>query len=71
MNDTFAVRLLKAMNAKGYNVTQFAEAAFLNRTYVYNLINGINKPSIKTLFRLCKALDTDPNTLLGWNDETH
>ena len=51
---------------RGLTQRALAEQAGLTNTCVSRIENGHITPSLKTLLRLCHALGTSPNALLGW-----
>lgn len=56
MPDTFAVKLKQLREAAPMTVGELAEAAGLDRTYVWYLERGSKRPSWETVCRLADAL---------------
>lgn len=48
----------------GLSQEQLAEKAELHRTYISQLERGIKSPTLKTIFRLSKALSVPPHLLI-------
>lgn len=51
----------------GLSQADLASAVGLGRTSISSFERGASMPTIRTLEDLCSALNTDPNTALGWN----
>ncbi len=48
----------------GLSQEQLAEKAELHRTYISQLERGIKSPTLKTIFRLSRALSASPQGLI-------
>lgn len=68
---TFGERVKQARLAKGLTQSQLAKCAgYAGATSIASLeTQGRCNAAAGKIVNLCKALDTDPNTILGWNDE--
>jgi transcriptional regulator with XRE-family HTH domain len=49
---------------RGLSQEQLAEKAELHRTYISQLERGIKNPTLKTIFRLSRALSVSPQALI-------
>jgi transcriptional regulator with XRE-family HTH domain len=56
MKKRFAARLLKAMQIKGWNDCELAEASGVARNAISAFLSGAARPTIRDLDRLCHAL---------------
>lgn len=52
----------------GLTQSKLAVILGVKQNTISQWINGINEPSCDMIISLCKALDTTPNELLGWED---
>ena len=68
---TFGERVKQARLAKGLTQNELAKRAeYAGATSIASLeTQGRCNVAAEKIINLCKALGTDPNTLLGWNDE--
>lgn len=68
---TFGERVKQARLAKGLTQSQLAKCArYAGATSIASLeTQGRCNAAAEKIVNLCKVLDTDPNTILGWNDE--
>ena len=48
-----------------WSQTELALRADVDRNYISLIELGRNSPSVRTLFKLCEALDVAPSVLLG------
>lgn len=62
-------RIARARKAAGLTQNALAKKLYVNPTCISKWENGRIIPMPDTIIRLAKALKTDPNTLLGWEDE--
>jgi transcriptional regulator with XRE-family HTH domain len=69
MNETFAVRLLRAQSAARLRSFQLADKAGIRRGVLHHLEHGKCLPSFKTLISLALALDVSTDWLCGLTDE--
>lgn len=51
-------------NEAGISQEKLAMECDLDRTYISMLERGLRQPSLKTIFVLAKALDTDPSKII-------
>ncbi|MDR2612621.1 MAG: helix-turn-helix domain-containing protein [Deltaproteobacteria bacterium] len=63
----FARRVRARMSASGYTQQTLADQMGTSRATVNTLCGGNWLPSLDTLLRLCQALETSPDVLLGMN----
>lgn len=49
---------------------EVARRAGLSERRYGHYITGRNEPNLRTLVKLCKVLETTPDNLLGFNDES-
>jgi len=61
----FGNALRRLRTERGWSQERLAEAAGITLNYVGNLERGEQGPSLNTLVRLARALDTDVPTLLA------
>ncbi|UCI30866.1 helix-turn-helix domain-containing protein [Mesorhizobium sp. B4-1-4] len=57
-----ALRLLRS--ERGYSQEEFAALIGIDRSYLGGVERGDRNPSLKLLFRICKALGLQPKELL-------
>jgi ribosome-binding protein aMBF1 (putative translation factor) len=69
MNDTFAVRLMRAQAAAGLCTYALAKKAGINKAVLYQLEHGNFNPSFKTLVSLARALNVSLDWLCCLTDE--
>lgn len=67
--DSFAERLRERAEQLGMTHTAVAKKAGLEVRRLGNYMAGNRRPNFEALLRICKALDTTPNQLLGVEDE--
>ena len=60
----FGARLQRLMFKKGWNQSELARRAGMNRDAVSTYIRGVSYPTPGNLHKLAKALGSDPDTLL-------
>ncbi len=48
---------------KQFSQTQLAELSGINQAHISRIESGKSKPTMPTVFRICKALDIDPLVL--------
>ena len=63
-NIAFGKLLGRLRKAALLSQEELAERAALHRTYVSQVERGLKSPTIVTLLRLSKALDTSPSALM-------
>lgn len=57
--------ILKEMRKRqGISQSELAEKCALDRTFISMLERGVRQPTISTLFKLAKALNTTPSEIL-------
>lgn len=54
----FARNVLRAREAKGFSQDALAERAELDRTYISGIERGLRNPSLLSMARVAKALDS-------------
>jgi len=69
MQDTFGVRLIKAMNRKGMRSKTLVAELDCNPSTVARLRMDKNALSMELLLRICKTLDVSADFLLGLSDK--
>jgi len=57
---TIANILTQQRKQKGITLTQLAEASRISQSHLEAIENGVHKPTIPTVFRICEALALDP-----------
>jgi transcriptional regulator with XRE-family HTH domain len=57
--------LREQRTAAGVSQEQLALSADVDRTFVSQMERGIRQPTVTTLFKLAKALDMQPSTLVS------
>ena len=65
---TLGKNLAELMKFKKIGQVELANQVGVVQSAVSLWINDKREPDYKTLFLLCKILDTTPNELLGWED---
>lgn len=60
----FGEELQKFRKEKGLSQEQLGFESGYHRTYISQLERGIKSPSLKTIFRISKALQTQPSKLI-------
>ena len=60
----FGQVLRKFRNEAGISQEKLAMECNLDRTYISMLERGLRQPSLKTIFALAKALNTDPTKII-------
>lgn len=65
----FANRLMNLIACSRMTITDVCRKSGVNKGCMYDYINQVSEPNIENLIALCKALNTDPNTLLGWGEK--
>lgn len=63
------LKLKKARKENGYSQADLANALNVDIKTVGNWERGKTLPDIEQLWKCAKALNTDPNELLGWYEE--
>lgn len=63
------LKLKQARKENGYSQADLAEALGVDIKTVGNWERGKTLPDIEQLWKCAKALNTDPNDLLGWYEE--
>lgn len=70
IHDTFAVRLIRARNARNIGCNELAKKMKVHCSVVYEIEHGQTaNPIASTIVRLCKALDVSADYLLGLKEE--
>ena len=64
----FGRNISDLMKLKNMSQTELAKQLGVVQSAVSLWINEKREPDYKTLFKLCKILDTTPNEILGWDD---
>ena len=59
-------RIRAARKERKWTIEELGERADMSALFLRHVERGTRKMSLETLYRLCKALNMDPNTLLGW-----
>ncbi len=67
-NDIFAYRLSIAMNEQSIN--GLSKKIDMSAIDVSRYLRGQQMPTARTLCKICDALHTTPNYLLGYDDDT-
>ena len=60
------MRLKEIRKEKGLSQYELGEKAGVSQNYISDLENGKHEATEEIIIKLCKGLDVDPNTLLGW-----
>lgn len=60
------IRILRVKN--GMSQSDLARFVGCHYQAVNDWETGRFFPSVKAVLKICEAFDTDPNTILGWND---
>lgn len=60
----FSIILKKIRHEKQVSQEQLALESGLDRTYISLLERGLRQPTLKTIFLISKAFDTDPSDLV-------
>lgn len=60
----FGEELCRIRRAKGISQEELGFASDYHRTYISQLERGVKSPSLRTIFRLCKALDIPASELI-------
>ena len=63
------LKLTQARKENGYSQADLADALGVDIKTVGNWERGKTLPDIEQLWKCAKALNTDPNDLLGWYEE--
>lgn len=69
MQDSFAVRLIKAQNRAGMKNYEVCDKVDVNSSTYSNWRSGAIGIAVPTLIRLCKALNVSADFLLGLSDK--
>ena len=64
----FGKNISDLMKLKNMGQTELAKKVGVVQSAVSLWINEKREPDYKTLFMLCKILETTPNEILGWDD---
>jgi transcriptional regulator with XRE-family HTH domain len=65
LNKKFGNRLREAREAAQLTQEELAFRAELHRTYISLLERGIKSPTLETLFKICEALELEPEVLIS------
>lgn len=60
----FGEELQKIRKEKGLSQEQLGFESGYHRTYISQLERGVKSPSLKTIFRIAKALKTQPSKIM-------
>jgi len=60
----FGEELQKIRKEKGFSQEQLGFESGYHRTYISQLERGVKSPSLKTIFRISKALSVQPSKLI-------
>ena len=60
--------LAELMKIKNIGQVELAKQIGVVQSAISLWINNKREPDYKTLFKLCRILDTTPNEILGWED---
>ena len=63
-------KLRQKRKEKGYTSQELADLCFINHGYVRQLESGQKVPSTPLLLSLCDVLDTSPNYLLEYTEDS-
>jgi len=58
-------RIRELRLAKGWSQEEFAEKAYLDRSYVAGIERGLRNPSVRSLIKVAGALKTDVRDLFS------
>lgn len=64
----YGKNLKELMKAKNISQAELGEKMGVDQSTISLWANEKREPDYKTLFKLCRILDTTPNELLGWED---
>lgn len=64
-NTVFGEQLRQLRKAAGLTQEELAFQVGLDRTYISLLEGGIKSPTLNTFFRLCKALNQQPEEVIA------
>jgi transcriptional regulator with XRE-family HTH domain len=64
-NTVFGEQLRQLRKAAGLTQEELAFQVGLDRTYISLLERGIKSPTLNTFFRLCKALNQQPEEVIA------
>ncbi len=64
----FGKNISELMKLKKMGQAELAQKVGVVQSAISLWVNNKREPDYKTLFKLCKILDTTPNELLGWED---
>lgn len=64
----FNENLREVMTMRGVTQNKLAKQIQVTQTAISKWCAGTREPDFETLCKICKALDTDPNELLGFAD---
>lgn len=67
----FGRALREARHALGISQEELADRAEIHRTHVSQLERGLKSPTIDTLARLAKALNTTPSKMMRMLENNH
>jgi transcriptional regulator with XRE-family HTH domain len=70
METAFGLALRELRRERGLSQEELAAKSDLHRTYISLLERGQKSPSLTTICRLAKALDTRPHQLILTTEET-
>ena len=68
VTNEFVVRLNMMMHARGLSQNQLAIKSGISRIMICKYANGVCTPTIRALWRLCKALNCSADYLIGNSD---
>ncbi len=64
----FGEKLAYYLSLKNLPQQRLADMLCTSQQSISRWINGITEPDLDAILLICRALDEDPNELLGYND---
>ena len=64
----FSERIAEVLNASKLSQKEIAEKLNISESNISNWKNGLNLPSVETLYKLCVILEESADYLLGLTD---
>lgn len=68
--DEIALRIEKAIYAKGMSTSEFLKKHGMSKDVVQNMRSATNGPTADTIIKLCRALECSADWLLGLRGTT-
>ena len=59
-------RVKAERKAREWTIDELGQRADISAQFLGHVEQGTRKMSLDTLYRLCKTMGVDPNTILGW-----